>query len=1023
MQEATHDFVLAFALLKGFDTPSATQPKGYFVNRRFNHSTSQPISVFIVIFISISLCLLRSPTTSSYGEIYVQAQRTNSIPSLRSRPALERSEAAGSESEHATAASNDVSQNIDAVLLIDNSGSMDLLGHDPEGNRFEGAKVFIDKSEYGDNIALVDFSGSSELIMPLTKVTEARKSIMKSIVSKVRSDRKLTDINSALEIALQELSSNRANPAHTPVVILLTDGEIDVVLGAPEEKRRAAKESEAILFSKTLPKYIQSYIPIYTVALRNGIDTTALEKLAEQSMTREQANERHYFSVPPGTDLIDIFSFIQSQLKKKPRVAQKYHFTGEPIHHTVETTPFTNKVGVEVLLDHKKDMQVAMTSPSGDVVEPYSQGDKYNLYKVDNPETGQWSVSIEGKGENEIILATYVDDEIKIDLPFKSRFRLGEPIQIFANIMNKNNIVEGNTVEVEFSGRNYTFRIKGLLLTILSPGGRKKGPFPLQREGGSYTYFYEADMVGDYTFDFTLRGNVRNRDVALLAQKKVLVFQAMEPPTLLFKPLKPNYSLGDTLTLQLSVIKNAQLMQNSSVLVEVNSPRGTEILSVPRKGLNLYSLQYTQTDQKGEYTFTVMKTEGYEVAGFQQSILIRPPSVFPWKLLAPILAVSVLAIVGLLAVGTKNVRFANLRLRLTGWYPRSEQKAEEAEEDISPEEVEEEPAPETEEEAEEDISIEEVKEPAPEVQEAGKEQLTVEHPDFIGEEIEEPAPDAVASPAKQTAEEAEEDMSPEEVKEPPPEEIPTPLPVSSEGAAYPMPDEIFVWDKYAIVEHIRISERIQKDGEYAYYFECLNRHNVILNDTPLTKESIVIKHDDIVKIPPTPLYKSGAGGISFRVDLSGNAAADAIVSYSEGVKLEISDEGDLIRWFVLPAIPPPPQIGDSIEMVFAQGNLLHIGRDLMLGAFEPNDIILYHPSVVLRQVAIRRDETQIASRARNFDYFIRALENETILNDSVLAHGREEKLSDGDVVKTGFFTFRVKLDEGEPRLEIIEYRG
>ena len=84
----------------------------------------------------------------------------------------------------------DSPKGIDAVLLIDNSGSMDWLGHDPEGNRFEGARIFIDKSEEGDNIALIDFSGSSERIMPLTKVTQARKSTMKSIVSTVRSNRK-----------------------------------------------------------------------------------------------------------------------------------------------------------------------------------------------------------------------------------------------------------------------------------------------------------------------------------------------------------------------------------------------------------------------------------------------------------------------------------------------------------------------------------------------------------------------------------------------------------------------------------------------------------------------------------------------------------------------------------------------------------------------------------------------------------------------------------------------------------------
>ena len=924
----------------------------------FNDSTSQrqfelqqlsyrTIIVFIVIFTCIFL-----------GEICAQEQRANS--------------------------------NIDVVLLIDNSGSMDWPGHDPEGNRFEGARIFIDELEDGDNIALVDFSSSSELIMPLTKITEARKSIMKGAVSTVRSDRQLTDINSALELALQELSSNRANTAHIPAVILLTDGEIDVIDGTPEQKQRAAKESASTLFSQILPKYIQSYIPIYTIALRSGMDTTVLEKLSERSKTKEQANERHYFSVQAGTDLVDISSLIHSQLKKRHRVAQKYHFSGEPIQHKIETTPLTKKVDVEVLLDHKKDMKIAMVSPDGKAVKPYSQGDKYNLYKVDNPEAGRWNISIEGRGENEIILATYVDDEIKIDLPFKSRFRLDEPIQIFANVMYKNNIVEGDVVEVEFSGRKYPFRIKELLLTIIPPDERKEGPFPLQREGGSYTYFYKADMVGDYTFDFTLRGDVRNRDVSLLAQKKVFVFQAMEPPTLLFKPLKPNYSLGDTLMLQLSVIKNAKLMQNSSILVEVNSPQGVETLSVPRKGLKLYSLQYTQTDKEGEYTFTVMKKEGYEVAGFQQSTFIRPPSAFPWKLLVPI-AVVVLAIVGLLVVGAKN-----------RWYPLNKR----ATEDVLRQEVKE-PAPETQ-GAEEDISPEELEEPVPEVQEEGEEQLE--------EEIEE-LPDI--------AEEAE-DISPEEVEEPASEEIPTPLPVSSKGAAYPIPDEILIWDKYAIVEYILISELTRDGGEYSFNFECLNKGNVFLNDTPLTKGSTVIEHDDIVKL----------GEFSFRVDLSGKTETSAIVSYSEDVKLEIYDEGDLIRWFVFPAIPPLPQIGDSIPMIFAQGNLLHIGRDLMIGALEPNDIILYHPSVASRQVAVRKGETQAherqtllrgakqsSSRARDFDCFIRALENETVLNNSVLARGREEKLSDGDVVKIGFFTFRVILDDDEPRLEIIKYQG
>jgi len=141
-----------------------------FVKIKF---TDGQIGIFIVILISILL-----------GAVCAQAQVLNSI----------------GERERGT-------RNMDAVLLIDNSGSMDWPGHDPEKKRFEAARIFIDKSEEGDQIALIDFSGDSKLILPLTKATPAQKSMMKNIVSTMRTNRRLTDIDSALSLALQELTS------------------------------------------------------------------------------------------------------------------------------------------------------------------------------------------------------------------------------------------------------------------------------------------------------------------------------------------------------------------------------------------------------------------------------------------------------------------------------------------------------------------------------------------------------------------------------------------------------------------------------------------------------------------------------------------------------------------------------------------------------------------------------------------------------------------------------------------------
>ncbi|MFQ6114844.1 MAG: VWA domain-containing protein, partial [bacterium] len=201
---------------------------------------------------------------------------------------------------------------------------------------------------------------------------------MKKLVSTVRSGRKLTDINSALELALQELRSDRANPLHIPVVILLTDGEIDVVEGTPTQKRLAAQRSEKILLSKTLPAYPKNYIPIYTIALKSVIDTSLLQILAERSKLPQQVNEEHYFQVSSGADLVEIFSKIISQIKKQPRVAEKFHFTGEPIKQTTTTTPFTKKIGFDVILDHKENMDITLKNPEGEIVEPTSQEKKYN---------------------------------------------------------------------------------------------------------------------------------------------------------------------------------------------------------------------------------------------------------------------------------------------------------------------------------------------------------------------------------------------------------------------------------------------------------------------------------------------------------------------------------------------------------------------------------------------------------------------------------------------------------------------
>ncbi|RLC67461.1 MAG: hypothetical protein DRI52_10845, partial [Chloroflexi bacterium] len=142
-------------------------------------------------------------------------------------------------------------RNLALCLLIDNAGSMDCAGHDPKGLRWEAAKLVIDKTRKGDYICLVDFSDRPFILQPLIRVdgSSAQKRRIKERSGVILSNRKLTDIDSALKVALDQL---KAAPSKiTKAVILLTDGEVDVVEGTPQEKKVAAEMSKSVILSKT----------------------------------------------------------------------------------------------------------------------------------------------------------------------------------------------------------------------------------------------------------------------------------------------------------------------------------------------------------------------------------------------------------------------------------------------------------------------------------------------------------------------------------------------------------------------------------------------------------------------------------------------------------------------------------------------------------------------------------------------------------------------------------------------------
>ncbi|MFQ6003672.1 MAG: hypothetical protein ACE5KJ_07995, partial [Candidatus Zixiibacteriota bacterium] len=136
-------------------------------------------------------------------------------------------------------------------------------------------------------------------------------------------------------------------------------------------------------------------------------------------------------------------------------------------------------------------------------------------------------------------------------------------------------------------------------------------------------------------------------------RRKYLYFDRRQYLCLIsFEKLKEKYTLGSVIELRIVVKENAELMRPSSIKVNVHAPIVGKVLSIPRKGLALYSLTFTETEKEGKYTFTIEKSENYEAIEYQQSVSVMPLFVFPWRLFI-ILVATFIVIVGLTAAAIK----------------------------------------------------------------------------------------------------------------------------------------------------------------------------------------------------------------------------------------------------------------------------------------------------------------------------------------------------------------------------------
>lgn len=168
-------------------------------------------------------------------------------------------------------AQNTVDTAIDAVLVIDNSGSM--TENDPGDMRISAAKLFSNLAAKGDQIGVVSMGDrdSTQAILSLSRV-DITSQLSWDISETIRKPAELSNwtyMGGALDLSTQVLE-NTAQPNRQRAVLLLTDG-----LPTYRDEDRADQEAK---FNAAVERLKAQGVKIFPIALGPDADVAFLQE-------------------------------------------------------------------------------------------------------------------------------------------------------------------------------------------------------------------------------------------------------------------------------------------------------------------------------------------------------------------------------------------------------------------------------------------------------------------------------------------------------------------------------------------------------------------------------------------------------------------------------------------------------------------------------------------------------------------------------------------------------------------------
>ncbi len=288
----------------------------------------------------------------------------------------------------ATPAAEPGDRGVDAVLLMDSSGSM--AKNDPHKLRVPAAKLFMSLLGEDDRIGLISFSDNGYPVLRLTAPGPENNPRILASADKVSSKGVYTNLYAALQKGAQMLE-RQGRAGQEKMLVLMSDGKMDV--GNSDDDWQLRQRLQGELLKSLQDKHIK----IYTIAFTDASDTELLQSLAQQSGALFKLAKND-------TDLHEVFSDIFETAKSPDMLPiDGGEFSVDPSIEEVTIVASKDREDVRIYLQSPQGKKYSSEDASDTL--KWFLSDHFDMITLRRPETGTWKLLFTG-GKNRAYIVT-----------------------------------------------------------------------------------------------------------------------------------------------------------------------------------------------------------------------------------------------------------------------------------------------------------------------------------------------------------------------------------------------------------------------------------------------------------------------------------------------------------------------------------------------------------------------------------------------------------------------------------------